>query len=338
MINYDSPNAIKAFLHERGFAAQKKFGQNFLINGSARKKIVDELDINAGDEVWEVGPGLGSLSALVLKRGALLRAFEIDKGFCKILTELFAGNANFNLVEGDVLAMWKKIGYGVWGMGYGKDVGSPISGTTEKSTDSKRDLRSEAPNPIPQTPYPNEVTPNPKPQTLNPKFLGNLPNNIGARLLGDFAQNNFLFSRMVVTVQREVAQRIAAKPGTKDYSSISVLLSHYYDIKLLTVLKSESFFPAPNVESQSVRLVLKAETAETNPLFAPIVRALFASRRKTVKNNLTSFLASYGAASRGGAPDAVSILRECGIPENERAENLAAADFLRLARDVAKNI
>ncbi|MBR1537651.1 MAG: 16S rRNA (adenine(1518)-N(6)/adenine(1519)-N(6))-dimethyltransferase, partial [Treponema sp.] len=76
--DYNSPSALKDFLDENGMAMQKKFGQNFLVNSDARKKIIDSLDISNGSTVWEVGPGLGCMSDEILSRGASLTAFEID--------------------------------------------------------------------------------------------------------------------------------------------------------------------------------------------------------------------------------------------------------------------
>ena len=89
-LDYDSPAFYKTFLESRGMAMQKKFGQNFLINPNARKKLADALELEKGMTVWEVGPGLGCLSPEILTRGADLTAFEIDRGFCSVLTEIFS--------------------------------------------------------------------------------------------------------------------------------------------------------------------------------------------------------------------------------------------------------
>ena len=68
--DYNSPTELKNFLESKGMSMQKKFGQNFLINAQARKKIIDALDINETSKVWEVGPGLGAMTAEILSRGA----------------------------------------------------------------------------------------------------------------------------------------------------------------------------------------------------------------------------------------------------------------------------
>jgi 16S rRNA (adenine1518-N6/adenine1519-N6)-dimethyltransferase len=108
--SYDSPNAITNLLQERGFSMSKKFGQNFLISSSARKRIADAVISKQGVRVWEVGPGIGALTVQLLNRSANVTAFEIDHGFCRILrNEAFIGEPNFNLIEGDVLKTWEKV-------------------------------------------------------------------------------------------------------------------------------------------------------------------------------------------------------------------------------------
>lgn len=101
---YDSPKAIAQLLGERDFAMTKKFGQNFLLSTSIREKIVSLLSLKGGERVLEIGPGIGSITTLLLDRGADLTAFEIDRGFCAILREeAFADHPAFTLVEGDAL-------------------------------------------------------------------------------------------------------------------------------------------------------------------------------------------------------------------------------------------
>lgn len=107
--DYNSPADLKRILDENGFAMQKKFGQNFLINGDARKKLIDFLDIDEKSKVWEVGPGLGAMTNEILKRNSTLTAFEIDKGFASLNKQFFAKFINekkFKIIEGDVLKKW----------------------------------------------------------------------------------------------------------------------------------------------------------------------------------------------------------------------------------------
>ena len=107
---YDSPNAITALLDEAGFSMSKKFGQNFLLSSAVREHIVDSLGPIEGKQVWEIGPGLGALTMILLERGAQVTAFEIDHGFCRILrNRAFQDEPNFLLVEGDALKTWERV-------------------------------------------------------------------------------------------------------------------------------------------------------------------------------------------------------------------------------------
>jgi 16S rRNA (adenine1518-N6/adenine1519-N6)-dimethyltransferase len=259
-------------------------GQNFLINGRARRQLLDALAIEPGDRVWEIGPGLGAMTAGLLERGADLSAFELDRGFIAALEEFFGGRRGFTLIPGDVFKTWPA----AWAALGGADA---------------------------------------------PLLLGNLPYNIAAALLADFIERNCFFKRMVVTVQREVARRMIARPGTADYSSFSVLCASAYAVAPLMVLKGASFYPAPKVDSQGVRLDLRSDIdpAGYAPAFKPLVRALFSSRRKTIKNNLQNYLNSHILTDGGSRDLALDLLEQIGVSPNERAENLGLDELSALA-------
>ena len=109
-LDYCSTSALNSLLKENGLGMTKKFGQNFLINKAALEKIVGLSGAAHGLSVWEVGPGLGALTSRLLASGAKVTAFEIDRGFCKILREqAFPDEENFTLVEGDALKTWKQV-------------------------------------------------------------------------------------------------------------------------------------------------------------------------------------------------------------------------------------
>lgn len=282
-LNYDSPTELKKYLESRNMGMQKKFGQNFLINPNARKMLIDTLDANPGEAVWEIGPGLGSMTAEMLKRGLSVKAFEIDRGFIEALKDLFKNEANLEIIPGDVLKTWESA--------------------------------------LPASPY----------------LLGNLPYNIGAAILADFIEQKCFFSRMIVTVQREVAQRMAAKPGSADYSSFSVLCSMIYTVKPLILLKGASFYPPPHVDSQGVCLNRKqnVDFDDYPVIMIPMVRALFSSRRKTVQNNLQTFVSSYVKTHHSPRDMAAAVLDSCGIAHQERAEKLSLDEFTALANALA---
>jgi 16S rRNA (adenine1518-N6/adenine1519-N6)-dimethyltransferase len=178
-----------------------------------------------------------------------------------------------------------------------------------------------------------------------PFLLGNLPYNIAAVLLGDFIEGNRFFRRMVVTVQKEVGRRLAARPGQADYSSITVLVTGLYDVKPLMTMGASCFYPPPRVDSLGLRLDLRelregatVPPSPFSPLLYPMVRRLFSFRRKTVKNSLGAFVLSRSTAGQlppAGQKDLVmTALERCGISPGERPENLDIPQFQELARQL----
>ena len=275
--DYNSPAELKQVLDINGFSMQKKFGQNFLINEDARKRLVDALEVDKGIKVWEVGPGLGAMTNTILERGADLTVFEIDRGFASLISQFFddySAKNTFRIVEGDVLKTWKS---------QLKNAGLPD------------------------------------------RFFGNLPYNIAATIIADTIENNVRFDRCVFTVQKEVAQRMCAKPGSADYSSFSALCQWAYDVKPLLDLTGGNFWPKPNVDSRAVVFTKKADfpCCKNPALFVKMQRALFNSRRKTVRNNLSQFLKNNDLT--------VSCLEKADIDIMKRAEVLTLPELLKLS-------
>ncbi|MDY6398814.1 MAG: 16S rRNA (adenine(1518)-N(6)/adenine(1519)-N(6))-dimethyltransferase RsmA [Treponema sp.] len=274
--DYNSPLALKAFLDENGMAMQKKFGQNFLVNADARKKIIDSLDIDENSTVWEVGPGLGSMTDEILGRGAKLTAFEIDHGFARLVRQFFedySEKGKFELVEGDVLKTWKKY--------------SDEHGTAQR-------------------------------------FFGNLPYNVAATIIADTINEGVRFDKAVVTIQKEVAQRMTAKEGTENYSSFSVLCQWAYNVKNIVDLAGGNFWPVPNVASRAVLMTKREDFPRCqNPkLFMKMLRQLFSSRRKTVRNNMLAL---------AGNEKTDLALEKAGIKGSVRAEDLSVDMLLKLS-------
>jgi 16S rRNA (adenine1518-N6/adenine1519-N6)-dimethyltransferase len=277
--NYNSSADLRAFLDENGLGMRKKFGQNFLLNPAVRHSLVDALGADMGEAVWEVGPGLGAMTSILLEKGLQVQAFEIDTGFINILKNIFAGNNNFTLIEGDVLKTWQS-------------------------------------------------------QPAAPYLMGNLPYNIAAALLADLIEQGRFFKRMVVTVQREVALRMAAKPGSADYSSFSVLCASAYRVKPLMVIKGASFYPRPNVDSQGILLEQREDATFARPaIFYPLVRQLFSSRRKTIKNNLNHFI-SLQSTPILPTVFVQEALEKSVLDGSKRAEELSLEDFTVLAQTI----
>ena len=103
-LNYDSVKEVISVLEAEGLAMSKKFGQNFLIDHNAREAIKEKILFKDNLSAWEIGPGMGAITSLVIGSGVKVKAFEIDKGFCRLLKErAFGDEENFTLIEGDAL-------------------------------------------------------------------------------------------------------------------------------------------------------------------------------------------------------------------------------------------
>ncbi|NLZ77716.1 MAG: ribosomal RNA small subunit methyltransferase A [Spirochaetales bacterium] len=277
---YDSPTAITALLKEEDLAMSRRFGQNFLISNPSRNRIVDLLDVQAGSEVWEVGPGIGAITSVLLERGVNLTAFELDHGFCRILrTRAFGDEPAFTLIEGDALK-------------------TLFTALREKGTPER--------------------------------LCGNLPYNVGSILIARLLEGESRPERMVFTVQKEVAGRICAEEGSKEWSSFSLLAQADYDVEIGFDIPPGSFYPPPKVHSQVVVFQRRSESRipkTDRSAFHLLVRELFSQRRKTLRNNLLR--SKVGA--RIGREGVEELLLRSGIDPSRRPETLLWEDILSLS-------
>lgn len=166
---------------------------------------------------------------------------------------------------------------------------------------------------------------------LRPVVCANLPYNITSPVITAFLESG-CFDTVTVMVQKEVAQRMAAKPGTADYSAFSVLVQWYAEPELLFDVPPHCFLPAPKVTSAVIRLQKRSAPPADVPdeaLFFRTVRAAFSQRRKTLVNALAS---GFGELTKVQLTAAVTA---CGFDERIRGETLSIADFARLANSLA---
>ena len=265
---------------------RKRFGQHFLLPGWARQ-VVAAIDPAPGDVFLEIGPGRGALTLPLADSGAPILAVEIDRDLVADLVPHVPSNVT--VLSGDILKV---------------DVIAFLSGLE------------------PQQPAA-------APAGLRParrfRVVGNLPYNISAPLLFrllEFHRRLGFFVDATVMLQREVADRLMAEPGTKDYGVLTVMLTAHATVSRLLDLPPGAFVPAPRVRSTVVRLSF-GETGfrvSDEPLFERIVRTMFQQRRKTLANALKSF-----------NRDAAEGVRRAGLDGRRRPETLTLAEFARLA-------
>jgi 16S rRNA (adenine1518-N6/adenine1519-N6)-dimethyltransferase len=170
--------------------------------------------------------------------------------------------------------------------------------------------------------------------------IGNFPYNISSQIFFKILDYKDLIPEVVCMVQKEVAQRIAEKPGTKTYGILSVFLQAWYDIEYLFTVEPGSFNPPPKVRSAVIRLTRNGRTSLgcDEKLFRTIVKTAFGQRRKTLRNSLKPLFANKteaagtaGATGAAGGQIAPSAGTQLSDPVFDlRPERLSVEDFVRL--------
>jgi 16S rRNA (adenine1518-N6/adenine1519-N6)-dimethyltransferase len=158
-------------------------------------------------------------------------------------------------------------------------------------------------------------------------IMGNLPYNISTQILIQIIESREAVSRAIVMLQKEVARRIVAEPGGKEYGRLSVMLQYCSNIKRVAEVRAALFFPKPKVDSEVIEMQIQHvppwPAMDEAHLFA-VVKAAFGKRRKTLKNALTGGLPIDAEAAR-------AALEEAGIDPVRRAESLSVEEFVKLS-------
>ncbi len=164
--------------------------------------------------------------------------------------------------------------------------------------------------------------------------IGNLPYNISSQVLVKLINQRSCLSRAVLMFQKELSERICAKPGCKDYGRISVMLRYCADIGKIADIKASLFFPKPKIDSQIIEIRFKESPdfpADDEKFFFSVIKAAFGKRRKTLKNSLS------GSELGIDAQTAVSALNSAGIDPARRAETLTVEEFVKLSNAIPKS-
>lgn len=299
---------IKNELSQLGIKPKKSLGQNFLINEGVHRKIVAALEIKPTDTILEIGPGLGTLTEYLAQTGARIIAIEKDRRLVEHLRQKFQNNPKVEIIEGDIL----KLVPGVQGSGFSEELESK-TGRPEAEL-SVRDGTG---------------------WTLDAeryKVVGNIPYYLTSHLLRTIFENWPQPESIVLMLQKEVAQRIVAKPPKMSLLGVSV--QYYAEPKIISYVSRNSFWPSPEVDSALVKLEPRPQTdAELHAdlrrkkgeveKFFKVVRAGFAGKRKQLANNLARGL---------GMPKQVieEKLQSVGVDPKRRAETLTLAEWQKL--------
>ncbi|MBB6674897.1 16S rRNA (adenine(1518)-N(6)/adenine(1519)-N(6))-dimethyltransferase RsmA [Cohnella nanjingensis] len=163
--------------------------------------------------------------------------------------------------------------------------------------------------------------------------VANLPYYVTTPIIMRLLEEHLPLENIVVMVQKEVAERMAAKPGGKDYGTLSIAVQYYCEPELVCIVPSGAFMPAPNVDSAVIKLARRpapAVSVTDEERYFRVVHAAFAQRRKTLNNNLAAFVGKERKGELG------AVLEGCGIDPARRGETLSLQEFALLAEGLAK--
>jgi 16S rRNA (adenine1518-N6/adenine1519-N6)-dimethyltransferase len=271
-------NQLKELFFQYDFRPLKRFGENYLIDGNIKNKIIEEADLKKGDSALEIGPGLGALTIDLADSGANICAVEKDKKAFAILSDILKkDHPNLRLVSSDILDF---------------------------------DLKAAFPS--------GKI-----------KVIGNLPYYVTTPILEYLIGNRSVIRSILVLIQREVADRLLASPGTKDYASISCFVQYFTRPAYIYTVKRTSFYPEPEVDSSLIRLdVLDKPSVQVKDeaMFFKVVRGAFNQRRKTIINSL-----SREAVLNIPKEKLAAILKEAGVSPESRPEILTLTQFAAIA-------
>ncbi|HET9180604.1 MAG TPA: 16S rRNA (adenine(1518)-N(6)/adenine(1519)-N(6))-dimethyltransferase RsmA [Candidatus Angelobacter sp.] len=267
-------------------------GQNFLADRRAADRIVDALGDISDRLVVEVGPGKGALTDVLAHRAGRLIAIELDRMLATELRYKYSRHPNIEILEGDVL----KIDFRT---------------VLNRTIGPLNDLR-----PI-------------KPSRA--RVAGNLPYYITSDILLRLFEFHDQFDVIVIMVQREVADRIAAQPGSRDYGLFSATAQLYSNVENLFTLPPGAFSPSPKVHSSVLRLTIAPRFDELRiepPEFIAFLKSAFAMKRKTLLNNLKE---NYAQEIIKAA------LQQGGLRPDVRAEAVGLECMAALFRNLRKS-
>lgn len=281
-----SPVRTQAIVNRYFVKAKKNLGQNFLVDQTAILGIVEAAGIKKDDQVIEIGPGIGSLTEQLLLAGAKVFAYEVDDSLPTILQ-----NELPKKIDDQPLASRFKILL--------KDV---------LKANFKEDICDffDFTKPI--------------------KVVANLPYYITTPIIFALAESDLHFTSLTLMMQKEVAERLEAQPGSKDYGPLTISVQTEMKVKLALQVGRNSFMPRPKVDSSVVVLTpLKEKPAiEDRKHFIWVVKMCFSQRRKTLNNNLKSLL-----------PDKTKrdeLIAELGVEPRIRPEDLTIEQFIKIAK------
>jgi len=283
---------IKTF-REVGLQPDSRHGQNFLIDLNLLELLARSADASSDDVILEVGTGTGSLTALLAEKAAEVITVEIDGHLHQLASETLHGLDNITLLHQDALH-------------------------------NKNNFDARVLEVIQQ-----KLAENPGRKF---KLAANLPYNVATPVISNLLHGDTPPVQMAITIQKELADRIVAKPDTRDYGSLSLWIQSQCDAEIVRIMPPSVFWPQPKVYSAIVKITLRPERRNAIPdlpFFHYFVRHIFLHRRKILRKGIIS---SY--KNRLTKPQVDEIMQAMNLPADARAEQLDLATMLELCEHI----
>lgn len=276
-------------LQRAGLHPKTKYGQNFLIDLNLLDILIQGADLGPNDVVLEIGTGMGSLTKTLAARAGWVITVEVDRDLQKIAAKELGSYSNFNLLCCDALRNKNHLRV---------EVLQAVADAMAK---------------IPGAKF---------------KLVANLPYNVATPIISNLLHETPLVERMVVTIQKELGERIIAEPSCKDYSALSIWMQSQCDCEILRILPPSAFWPRPKVDSAILRIVPNASKRSSIvdlDFFHTRLRAMFLHRRKFLRSQLISAMQELMTKEQVDA-----LLDQLGLEPNLRAEQLTVQQMISL--------
>ena len=333
-----TPSATREVLQAHGLSTKYTLGQNFLINDDVLKKIIALADVQPTDHILEVGPGIGTLTIALLKHAATVVSIERDPDLPAVLADtLWPWRESFALIEKDALDVTQEDILSAMveirgGAGCADKASSAATETAQWAVSPSENCLSDSVYPAPPTGEDSQLV-------LPNKLVANLPYAVAATVVLDYFQQFPSVQSATVMVQKEVADRMAAAVGTKNYGAYTVKLGLYAQPVGRFAVSPGNFFPPPRVDSAVIRLdrtvPLDAAGAPASPELieaaCTMADAAFANRRKTLANSCKTYF-----AGRKQPVDLPALFEAAAIDPKRRGETLSQQEFLALGAALLK--
>ncbi len=285
--------------------ARKKFGQNFLVSEEVVEGILDAAGITKEDTVLEIGPGIGTMTTYLSQAADRVVSIEIDRSLEPVLAETLADCSNVRIIWEDVLKVDLRALYAELFPEEADGAPNGIDGESEGA-----------------------AVPANRPRL---KVVANLPYYVTTPIIMELLKEKDLFESVTLMVQKEVAERICAAAGSREFGAITLAVQYYAKPEIAMAVPAHCFFPRPKVDSSVLHLTAHEKPpVQTDEAFLfALIRASFNQRRKTLVNGLTHGMSAEGI--RLGREQVTGALEAMGLSPDVRGEKLSLEEFASLA-------